>query len=181
MTEALYHEEPGRMIAPRTVRLERLLPGSIERAWSYLTDSEKRGQWLASGPMDLRKGGKVELTFRNSELSDEAAPERYAIYEGRCNHGEITEIDPPHRISMTWPHGSDHSEVTFELTRKGNDTLLVVTHKNLPDRGEMVGVASGWDAHLGVLIDRLNGREPKGFWTNILKRQKQYQEIFPAE
>jgi hypothetical protein len=33
----------GVVTAPDTVHLERLLPGPIERVWSYLTDSEKRG------------------------------------------------------------------------------------------------------------------------------------------
>jgi uncharacterized protein YndB with AHSA1/START domain len=39
-----------------TVRLERLLPGPIERVWRYLTESEARGQSLARGEMDLRVG-----------------------------------------------------------------------------------------------------------------------------
>jgi uncharacterized protein YndB with AHSA1/START domain len=40
-----------------TIRFERLFPGPIERIWTYLTDSEKRGTWLASGPMELKAGG----------------------------------------------------------------------------------------------------------------------------
>jgi uncharacterized protein YndB with AHSA1/START domain len=43
----------GTIIAPNTIRFERLLPGPIERVWAYLTDPEKRAKWLASGPMDL--------------------------------------------------------------------------------------------------------------------------------
>ena len=49
---------------PTTVRIERSLPGPIERAWEYLTDSEKRGKWFASGNLTspftrggLRHGG----------------------------------------------------------------------------------------------------------------------------
>lgn len=30
------------MPAPATVRIERILPGLIERVWAYLTESEKR-------------------------------------------------------------------------------------------------------------------------------------------
>lgn len=29
---------------PNTLRLERVLPGPIERVWEYLTDSEKRAR-----------------------------------------------------------------------------------------------------------------------------------------
>ena len=64
----------GVVSAPGTVRIERLLPGPIERVWAYITDSEKRRKWLASGPMELKPGGQVELVFRNSELSRDAGP-----------------------------------------------------------------------------------------------------------
>ena len=40
--------------APGTVRIERLLPGPIGRIWSYLTESDKRSQWLAAGNMELK-------------------------------------------------------------------------------------------------------------------------------
>ena len=46
-----------------TVRLERLLPGPIERVWAYLTESDKRATWFASGPFELRVGGKADLHF----------------------------------------------------------------------------------------------------------------------
>ena len=49
--------EYGVVTEPRTIRMERLLPGPIERVWDYLTDSAKRGKWFAAGKMDLRVGG----------------------------------------------------------------------------------------------------------------------------
>jgi hypothetical protein len=55
--------EYGVVTEARTVRLERVLPGPIERVWAYLTDSKKRGRWFASGPMDLRLGGEVSSGF----------------------------------------------------------------------------------------------------------------------
>lgn len=180
MADTSFNEQFGREIGPGTVRIERILPGPVERVWSYLTDSEKRGQWLASGQMDLRVGGAADLTFRHSQLSDEPAPEPYAQYEGYTSHGHITEIDPPRLLSFVWPSEGDESEVTFELSKEGNDTLMVITHKRLPSRKEMANVAGGWHAHLAVLIDRLSGRKPQGFWTNVLKCEKQYQEMFAA-
>ena len=51
------------------IRFERLLPGPIERVWEYLVDSELRRTWLAQGPMELRPGGTVQMTWRNSELA----------------------------------------------------------------------------------------------------------------
>jgi hypothetical protein len=53
--------------------------------------------------------------------------------------------------------------VTFELEPCDDQVRLVVTHRRLHDRGEKVSVASGWDAHVGILIDRLNGVAPQPF------------------
>jgi uncharacterized protein YndB with AHSA1/START domain len=44
-------------VKPSTVRIERLLPGPVERVWAYLTESTKRATWLAAGEFDLRVGG----------------------------------------------------------------------------------------------------------------------------
>jgi hypothetical protein len=81
--------EFGVVTEARTLRIRRTLPGPIERVWAYLRESEKRGRWLASGPMELRVGGRVELTYRNSDLSAHAEPapdkyRKYAEYPGGC-------------------------------------------------------------------------------------------------
>ena len=55
------------LVEPGTVRLERLLPGPLERVWAYITESDKRAKWLAAGEFDLRVGGKVRLEFDNSQ------------------------------------------------------------------------------------------------------------------
>ena len=67
-------EKNATLVKPSTIRLERLLPGPVERVWAYLTESKKRATWLAAGEFDLRVGGKVELHFQNSKLSDDVAP-----------------------------------------------------------------------------------------------------------
>lgn len=171
----------GVVTEPGTVRLERLLPGPIERVWAYLTEPEKRAKWLASGPMELRVGGAVELRFLHADLSSEkAVPERYKKME--CGHtmvGRITRCEPPRLLAYTWGNPTD-SEVTFELTPRGAKVLLVVTHRRLPDRKGMVSVASGWDAHVGILEDVLEGREPRGFWSTHARLEKEYEARFGA-
>jgi len=79
-----------------TVRLERMLPGPIERVWAYLTESEKRGKWFASGPMELRAGGKLEFHFHNSELAPDGGPppERYKDCEGMVSNGRVIRYEP---------------------------------------------------------------------------------------
>lgn len=170
--------EYGVVTHPDTVRLERLLPGPIERVWDYLTDSKKRGKWLATGKMDLRVGGKVELTWHHADLSAEKiAPEKFRKYDGHVMMGQITACDPPHLLSYTF---GDSGEVAFELTPKGKDVLLVLTHRRLADRKTMVGVSTGWHSHLGILIDVLNGDEPRPFWTTITKMEAEYEKRIPS-
>lgn len=169
----------GEFTEPGTIYFERLLPGPIERVWAYLTESEKRGKWLAAGEMDLRVGGNVELNFNHKNLSptDDPIPEKYKHHQGGSTmQGTITKLDPPRLLAYTWGEswGVD-SEVTFELTPKGDNVLLELTHRRLgDDRDTLIGVAGGWHTHLGILIDRLNDKEPKGFWSVHSKMEKEY-------
>lgn len=174
----------GVVTEPGTVRFERLLPGPIERVWEYLTDSEKRGTWLATGQMELRVGGRVEHVFRNSDLTqpDDPPPPKYAnLPDELTMHGQITACDPPRMLAYTWSETSGDSEVTYELTPRADQVLLVLTHRRLGSRDEMISVAGGWHTHLGILADRLAGREPGRFWATHMRLETEYDRLIPAE
>ena len=174
----------GTVTAPDTVRLERLLPGPIERVWAYLADSDKRRTWLAAGPMELQVGGRVEHVFRNSELTPgDEPPPKYASDGGEHHmHGQVLACEPPRLLSYTWGEGNgQYSEVSFELTPSGDDVQIVLTHSRLGNRDMMVSVAAGWHAHLAILIDRLSGRAPAGFWTTHTRLEAMYEQRIPAE
>ena len=72
------------VISPTEIRFERLLPGPIETVWSYLTESGKRGEWLASGPMELRVGGKVPETLDELITVPGAARKTANVVLGVC-------------------------------------------------------------------------------------------------
>ena len=44
-------------------------------------------------------------------------------------HGVITLCDPPHVLAFNWNADKTGSQVTFELSRQGPDTKLIVTHQ----------------------------------------------------
>lgn len=161
-----------------TIRIERLLPGPIDLVWDYLTDSKKRGKWFAAGEMELRVGGKVELIFNNSGLSPmkEPVPEKFQKYEGYRSGGFVTELDPPRRLSFRWVDEESDNEVTFELTPRDGETLLVITHRDLKKREERVGVSGGWHIHLDILEDNLRGVTPRPFWSTHEKYEKEYEK-----
>src|SRR5262245_58705376 len=93
--------------APDTIRLERHMPGPITRIWDYLTHPTIRGQWLAPGPMDLKPGGKYEMTFRHDELTPHAeiAPPGMDSPKGHIVRGEVLDSQFPSILVLSSPTG----------------------------------------------------------------------------
>ena len=169
------------MPAPATVRIERVLPGPVERVWAYVTESDKRRKWLAEGPMDLRQGGAVALTFRNNDLSGEAGRRDGGSSPDGIDHqmnGVISRCDPPNLLVFSWGSDASASEVTFELSPHGGDTRILVTHRRLDDRRQLLSVSAGWHVHVGILIDLLSGATPRNFWPEHARLEKVYSERF---
>lgn len=168
--------ESAALIAPATLRLERLLPGPVERVWAYLTESEKRATWLCGGEFELRVGGRVRLEFDHARLSREkATPERHKGAEHARFEGTITRLEPLRALAFTWTFADRLSEVTFELAPRGKQVLLTITHRGLDERATRVSVMSGWDVHTGILADVLNGTEPRPFWSTHARLEREYE------
>jgi uncharacterized protein YndB with AHSA1/START domain len=168
------NEKPATLIKPSTIRMERLLPGPIERVWAYLTESKKRATWLAAGEFDLRVGGGIELIFENDKLSDEASPEGARAAGMRKFTGKITRIEPMKALAYTWDWDGRDSDVLYELTPKGKDVLLVIHHRMPDDRDLVCAVGGGWQTHTGILADQLNGQRPRGFWSSHDRYMKDF-------
>ncbi|PZV39475.1 SRPBCC family protein [Mesorhizobium kowhaii] len=167
----------GTLTEPATLTIERLLPGPAERIWAYITDSELRRQWLAAGPMGQEAGSPFELTWRNDELTEPAGERPPGFPAVHSMQGEITEIEPPHRLVITW--GSTGG-VTFELTPQGEDVLLTIVHRRLGDRSLMLNIAPGWHMHLDILAARLRGEQPEPFWDGWARLRLDYDRRLPA-
>jgi uncharacterized protein YndB with AHSA1/START domain len=160
-------------VAPATVRMERLLPGPVERVWAYLTESDKRAKWFCGGEFDLRVGGRVRLEFDHNNLSsDTEIPEKYKGVEHSKFEGTITRLEPHRLLAYTWKMWEHDTEVTFELAPRGKNVLLTITHRGVD--AMKLGVMSGWDTHTGILADVLSGAEPRPFWKTHSKLEKEY-------
>lgn len=160
-------EDEGKLIDTNTLYFKRLLPGPVEKVWKYLTDSELRGRWFASGITELKPKGKIEFHFKHDRLSQEhdPIPDKYSEHaEGSTSHGEVLEVDPPNLLKYAW--GND-GIVTYRLSEQDNNKVLFeLTHEKLSkDKDFRAGVMAGWHTHLNILRDLLEGKATKGFWS----------------
>ncbi len=175
-----------------SVCFERILPGPIERVWEYLTAPGKRALWLADGSTDSHIGGQVKLFFTNDELSigssgEEEVTELSAKYNGTPDIiGTITRCEPPHLFAHTWPEdesGEHISEVTFEVApvsdQQRDAVKIIVTHRRVHDRTELLGLTAGWHAHLAILGALLTSQAPPAFWTTFAALEKEYGQRAP--
>jgi len=167
----------GTLVEPATLKIQRVLPGPIERVWAYLTESDLRRQWLASGEMEMKLGAAFEFCWRNDELTNPPGNKPEGFGEEHRMQSHITELDPPRKLAIEW--GSTGG-VTFELESKGKDVLLTLTHHRILDRSTRLNVSAGWHAHLDVLVARMEGTEPEPFWDEWLQRKAEYEKRLPA-
>jgi uncharacterized protein YndB with AHSA1/START domain len=172
------NEKLGTFPQPGEIRIVRTLPGPIERVWDYLVDPEKRARWFAGGPMEPRKGGKMELFFHHKNIApDETPPEQFKQVQdpGFKMEGTVLRWEPPRVLSYTF---DDESDVTFELTEQGKNVLLVLTHHSRgTDLPFLAGYASGWHSHLTQLIALLDGAPRPPFWPLHTKLKAEYETL----
>lgn len=169
----------GEVLDAETVRFTRLLPGPIERVWSYIVDADKRAKWLCGGETELNVGGHVDLLFHNASLSgqqDIERPDKYKDMPEKVSFsGTVTRCEPPRLLAHSWDYEDNSSEVTYELTEQEDKVLLVLTHTRLSGRDEMQSVCGGWHTHLDILIDVLNAVEPQPFWKTHTQLETEYE------
>ena len=84
----------GVLTEPATLTIQRLLPGPIDRVWAYLTQSDLRRKWLASGQMELKVGAPFEFVWRNSELTDPPGERPSGFSDEHRMQSRITEVHP---------------------------------------------------------------------------------------
>jgi uncharacterized protein YndB with AHSA1/START domain len=163
---------------PTTLKIQRLLPGPLERVWAYLTESELRRQWLAAGMMQMKVGAPFELVWRNNELTDPPGERPAGFAEEHRMESRITELDPPRKLAIAW---GDTGGVSFELEPKGAEVLLTLIHRRIPDRATMLMIGAGWHTHLDVLVARTTrSKEPAPFWDGWMRLRADYERLIPA-
>jgi len=172
----------GQLIARDAVRIERLLPGPINRVWGYFIDADKRRLWIG-GTIEPFVGGRVEISVDNASLSDknDPVPAKYAGNHGKGSiAGRVVAYKPPHLLVYRWSHGGDDaSEVRVELEERGGEVQLTLTHERLPSRDWLLSVSAGWHTHLDILAALLAGERPSSFWRTMAANEADYDRRIP--
>ncbi|MCQ2002460.1 SRPBCC family protein [Rhizobium sp. NRK18] len=176
MTDAPTLDAYGMLTEPATLKIERLLPGPVERVWAYLTDSDKRRQWLAAGDMTLAVGAPFKLTWRNNELTDPPGNKPADFGDEHSMETRITELHAPYRLAFAW---GERGEVVIDLDPRGDKVLLTLVHKRISDRRNEVMIGAGWHAHLDILAARISGTRPEPFWDHWLALKEEYEARIP--
>jgi uncharacterized protein YndB with AHSA1/START domain len=113
----------------------------------------------------VTEGGMVAWMGQHAELHPEPGGGFAVDINGALVRGEYLEVDPPHRVVVSWgmagsedlPPGS--SRVEFTLTPTANGTALHLLHTALPDPRAQ-GHALGWTNYLGRLLLVSQGTDP---------------------
>jgi len=131
--------------------------------------------------MEPKKGGKLELFFHHKNIApNETPPEDHKQVQdpGFKMTAKVLRWEPPHVLSYTF---DDESDVTFELTPRGKEVQLVLTHRSRgTDLPFLSGYASGWHSHLGLLIAQLEGTPPPPFWATHARLKAEYAKVIPS-
>lgn len=170
----------GERIDKTTVRFERLLPGPIERVWSYLVEPDKRMQWFAAGRTELKSGGLAEFHFDHRRITDEKAPKEHEHHAGDIRfEGRVLNAEPPRLLVFDWlEENGEYSRVRFELAERDGQVKLTLTHSLLEKRETMIDVSGGWHAHLDMLEALLSGAGRPRFWEAITRYEEEYGKRF---
>ena len=172
------HADYAALIEPATLRIQRVLPGSIERVWAYLTDGRLRRKWLAAGDMVLQPGAPFELVWRNDDLSPQPGGRPPGFGEEDRMNSRIIAVDPPRHLAFAWGEHGD-GEVAFDLEQQGDRVLLTIVHRRVPDRDVLLKVSAGWHAHLDTLAAVLSGDDAGPFWPRWQRLMREYEVRHP--
>ena len=132
------------------VRFERLVPGPIERVWAHLTERALLPLWYGEGAylIEPREGGAISLM------------------DGHIR-GVVTQWRPPRFLAYTWNvfdpgdtvSAYPESYLSFELEARGDDVVLVLTHRPIPPDFEG-RTMTGWHTFMDAIAAVLRGEKP---------------------
>src|SRR3954452_1113621 len=120
-----------------------------ERVFAYFTDPEAIVRWMGDyARLDATPGGEFAVDVNGVPV-----------------RGRYLEVDPPHRLLISWGHaGSDRlppgaSTVEVRLTAAGGGTHVEIEHRDLP-ADLRAAFGRGWQHFIARLAIAAPGGDP---------------------
>jgi uncharacterized protein YndB with AHSA1/START domain len=125
------------------------LDAPVDEVFRHLTDPAAMIRWMGQhATLEPAPGGAFEVDINGVPV-----------------RGRYLEVDPPHRVVVSWGVAGSHdlppgaSQVEFTLTATVAGTRLRLVHRNLPpDQAAVHG--TGWRHFLGRLSRAAAGEDP---------------------
>jgi uncharacterized protein YndB with AHSA1/START domain len=114
------------------LRFERTLAYPVERVWRAVSVPAELERWFPAA---------ADWTPATGET-----------FEAGGEPGEVTEVDPPHRLAWRW----SSQLFSFELAAHGDGCRLIFTNV-IDDRDLAAQTATGWETYLSRLEPHLAG------------------------
>jgi uncharacterized protein YndB with AHSA1/START domain len=150
----------------QVIRFERRLAHPVKRVWRAITEPDEIAAWLALAELELEEGGRVVLTWQNTDDDGNTAVAR----------GTVSALDPPRLLELDT---DIHGRLRWELEAADDGTALTFTAEvELPADFE-TEVIAGWHIHLDHLEEVLDGgtidwpnwdRDHRPEWERIHER-----------
>lgn len=137
--------------ADTAVRMTRLLRAPPATVFEALTRPELLQRWMcpeiytvARVEADARPGGRFRIEMQRPDGGLVPA------------HGVYTEVAAPDVLAFTWAWETGglagfETQIRIELSPRGNDTFLVMTHFGLPTDSDRTSHHEGWSSAINNL------------------------------
>lgn len=120
--------------------------------WASLTERGRLAEWLGEVDLEPWPGGAIRIVF--------TVVDPPAVLES-----VVQEIDLPRLLQFRFDDGEgDGNIVRFELTARGETTLLVLTQFRVPSDQELADNAAGWHMRPGGTCASTCWKRP---WTTV--------------
>ena len=132
------------------LRIERTFEATIDEVFAAWTRPDLLARWFAPGELQAQ----VELLEPRPGGGYRIAMEEAAAGKTHVIAGRFLELDPPHRLVLSWQwqeEGSYESRVTVELAQTDSHpptTVLTLVHDGLRDAGAIEAHRHGWNGCL---------------------------------
>lgn len=128
------------------------IAASPETVFDFFTDPDKMIQWMGrDADLDPRPGGIMRCDINGRDVAS----------------GEFVDLDPPNRLVFTWGWESEESEtspgsstVEVTLAAQGDETLVTLTHRDLPTAQSREAHSHGWNHYMERLAAAASGADP---------------------